>query len=114
MPPRGVKKGIKRARQYEEIRKSERKQGASESKAEEIAARTVNKAKARSGESRTASRTSTQDISSGRRGGKRSGSAGPRGRTRDQLYNEARQLGIEGRSKMDKGQLQRAIAGKKS
>jgi len=114
MPPRGVKKGTKRARQYEEIRKSERKQGASESKAEEIAARTVNKAKARSGESRTASRTSTQDISSGRRGGKRSGSSGPRGRTRDQLYNEARQLGIEGRSKMDKGQLQRAIAGKKS
>jgi hypothetical protein len=114
MPPRGVKKGTKRARQYEEIRKSERKQGASESKAEEIAARTVNKAKARSGESRTASRTSTQDISSGRRGGKRSGSSGPRGRTRDQLYNEARQLGIEGRSKMDKGQLQRSIAGKKS
>jgi hypothetical protein len=114
MPPRGVKKGTKRARQYEEIRKSERKQGASESKAEEIAARTVNKAKARSGESRTASRTSIKDISSGRRGGKRSGSSGPRGRTRDQLYNEARQLGIEGRSKMDKGQLQRAIAGKKS
>jgi hypothetical protein len=114
MPPRGVKKGTKRARQYEEIRKSERKQGASESKAEEIAARTVNKAKARSGESRTASRTSLKDISSGRRGGKRSGSSGPRGRTRDQLYNEARQLRIEGRSKMDKGQLQRAIAGKKS
>ena len=113
MPPRGVKKGTKRARQYEEIRKSERKQGASESKAEEIAARTVNKAKARAGESRTASRTSTKDISSGRRGGKRSGSSGPRGRTRDQLYNAARQLGIEGRSKMDKGQLQRAIAGKK-
>jgi hypothetical protein len=114
MPPRGVKKGTKRARQYEEIRKSERKQGASESKAEEIAARTVNKAKARSGESKTRSRTSTQDISSGHRGGKRSGRSGPRGRTRDQLYNEARQLGIDGRSKMDKGQLQRAIAGKKS
>jgi hypothetical protein len=114
MPPRGVKKGTKRARQYEAIRKSERKQGASESKAEEIAARTVNKAKARVGESRTRSRTSTHDISSGRRGGQRSGKAGPRGRTRDQLYNEARQLGIEGRSKMDKGQLQRAVAGKKS
>ena len=114
MPPRGVKKGTKRARQYEEIRKSERRQGASESKAEEIAARTVNKAKARAGESRTRSRTSVRDISSGKRGGERSGRSGPRGRTRDQLYNEARQLGIEGRSKMDKGQLQRAIAGKKS
>jgi hypothetical protein len=113
MPPRGVKKGSKRARQYEHIRKSEKRQGASEGKAEEIAARTVNKERARSGESRQRSRTSTQDISSGRRGGKRSGSSGPRGRTRDQLYNEARQLGIEGRSKMDKGQLQRAIAGKK-
>lgn len=114
MPPRGVKKGTKRARQYEEIRKSERKQGASESKAEEIAARTVNKARARAGESRTRSRTSLRDISSGERGGKRSGTSGPRGRTRDQLYNEARQLGIEGRSKMDKRQLQRAISGKKS
>ena len=114
MPPRGVKKGTKRARQYEEIRKSERRQGASESKAEEIAARTVNKAKARAGESRTRSRSSVKDISSGRRGGKRSGSSGPRGRTRDQLYNEARQLGIDGRSTMNKGQLQRAIAGKKS
>ena len=114
MPPRGVKKGTKRARQYEHIRKSEKKQGASESKAEEIAARTVNKERARAGESRQRSRTSTQDISSGRRGGKRSGSSGPRGRTRDQLYNEARQLGIDGRSKMSKSQLQRAVAGKKS
>ena len=114
MPPRGVKKGTKRARQYEHIRKSEREQGASEEKAEEIAARTVNKERARSGESRQRSRTSVRDISSGRRGGQRSGRRGPRGRTRDQLYNEARQLGIEGRSKMDKGQLQRAVAGKKS
>jgi hypothetical protein len=113
MPPRGVKKGSKRARQYEHIKRSEREQGASEDKAEEIAARTVNKERARSGESRRRSRTSTQDISSGRRGGKRSGRPGPRGRTRDQLYNEARQLGIEGRSKMSKGQLQRAVAGKK-
>jgi hypothetical protein len=113
MPPRGVKKGSKRARQYEHIRKSERRQGASEDKAEEIAARTVNKERARAGESRQRSRSSTQDISSGRRGGKRSGRSGPRGRTRDQLYNEARQLGIEGRSKMSKGQLQRAVAGKK-
>ena len=79
MPPRGVKPGTKRARQYEEIKKSERDQGASESRAEEIAARTVNKAKARSGESRTRSRTSTDDMSSGRRGGLRSGTTGPRG-----------------------------------
>ena len=74
----------------------------------------MNKDRARSGESRSRSRTSTRDISSGRRGGKRSGRAGPRGRTRDQLYNEARQLGIEGRSNMTKDQLQRAVAGKKS
>ena len=113
MPPRGVKKGTKRARQYEHVKASERQQGRSEERAEEIAARTVNKERARAGESRQASRTSTQDMSSGRRGGQRSGKAGPRGRTRDQLYNEARQLGIDGRSKMDKGQLQRAIAGKK-
>ena len=114
MPPRGVKKGTKRARQYEHIKKSQKEQGRSTSRAEEIAARTVQKERARSGESRTRSRTSTQDISSGRRGGKRSGASGPRGRTRDQLYNEARQLGIEGRSKMNKSQLQRAVAGKKS
>ena len=113
MPPRGVKKGTKRARQYEHIKKSQKEQGRSEARAEEVAARTVNKERARSGESRTASRTSTQDISSGRRGGKRSGTKGPRGRTRDQLYNEARQLGIAGRSKMSKAQLQRAVAGKK-
>jgi hypothetical protein len=114
MPPRGVKKGTKRARQYEHITESQKEQGRSESRAEEIAARTVNKERARAGESRQRSRTSTDDISSGRRGGQRSGKPGPRGRTRDQLYNEARQLGIDGRSKMDKGQLQRAIAGKKS
>jgi hypothetical protein len=114
MPPRGVKKGTKRARQYEHIKKSQKQQGSSESRAEEIAARTVNKAKARSGESRTRSRSSTQDISSGRRGGKRSGRSGPRGRTRDQLYNEAKSLGIEGRSRMNKAQLQRAVSAKKS
>jgi hypothetical protein len=113
MPPRGVKQGTKRARQYEHVKKSERQQGRSEARAEEIAARTVNKERARAGESRQSSRTSTQDISSGRRGGLRSGRPGPRGRTRDQLYNEARQLGIEGRSKMNKSQLQHAIAGKK-
>jgi hypothetical protein len=114
MPPRGVKPGSKRARQYEHIKDSQNEQGASESRAEEIAARTVNKERARSGESRTRSRTSTEDISSSRRGGQRSGTDRPKGRTRDQLYAEARSLGIEGRSSMNKHQLQRAIAGKKS
>src|SRR5215213_117115 len=113
MPPRGVKKGTKRGRQYEHVKKSEKSQGASEARAEEIAARTVNKERARSGESRTRSRTSVQDVSSGRRGGQRSGSPGPRGRTREQLYNEARQLGVEGRSNMNKAQLQRAVDNKK-
>ncbi len=108
MPPRGVKKGTKRARQYEHVKKSEKQAGRSESRAEEIAARTVNKEKARSGESRTRSRSSTDDISSGRRGGKRSGS-GPGGRTREQLYNEAKQLNISGRSKMNKKQLLAAV-----
>jgi hypothetical protein len=109
MPPRGVKKGTKRARQYEHIKKSERRQGAGERRAEEIAARTVNKERARAGESRTRSRTSVSDISSGRRGGRRSGTARSKGRTRDQLYNEARSLGVEGRSQMNKAQLQRAV-----
>src|SRR5438132_2730824 len=113
MPPRGVKKGTKRARQYEHIKGSERKRGVSEKRAEEIAARPVNKGRARSGESRSRSRTSISDISSGRRGGLRSGKAGPRGRTREQLYQEARRLGIEGRSSMNKRQLQRAVDGKK-
>src|SRR4051812_4118287 len=114
MPPRGVKKGTKRARQYENIKESEKRQGASEDRAEEIAARTVNKERARAGESRTRSRTSVRDISSGRRGGERSGTNRPKGRTRDQLYNEARKLGIEGRSNMNKAQLQRAVDRKKS
>ena len=113
MPPRGVKPGTKRARQYEEIKKSERDQGASESRAEEIAARTVNKAKARSGESRTRSRTSTDDMSSGRRGGLRSGTSRPKGRTREQLYEEAKHLGVDGRSKMNKEQLRKAVDAKK-
>jgi len=113
MPPRGIKQGTKRARQYEHVKKSEKQAGRSESRAEEIAARTVNKERARAGESRTKSRSSTDDISSGRRGGKRSGS-GPGGRTRDQLYSEAKNLGISGRSKMSKKQLQAAVAGKKS
>jgi hypothetical protein len=112
MPPRGIKKGTKRARQYEHVKRSEKQQGRSEDRAEEIAARTVNKERARSGESRQRSRTSTSDMSSGRRGGLRSGS-GPGGRTRDQLYNEAKQLGIEGRSRMNKRQLVSAINGKK-
>ncbi len=112
MPPRGVRKGSKRARQYEHIKDGALDGGASEGRAEEIAARTVNKERARSGESRERSRSSIEDISSGRRGGKRSGRPGPRGRTREQLYNEAKQLGIEGRSKMSKAQLQRAVAGK--
>ncbi|HXV95934.1 MAG TPA: hypothetical protein VD695_05245 [Gaiellaceae bacterium] len=114
MPPRGVKKGSKRARQYEHIKESAREQGASTDRAEEIAARTVNKARARAGESKTRSRTSTKDISSGRRGGLRSGTNRPKGRTKEQLYAEARKLGVEGRSKMTKAQLQRAVAGKKS
>jgi hypothetical protein len=113
MPPRGVAKGTKRARQYEHIKESQVEQGRSEDRAEEIAARTVNKERARAGESRERSRTSTQDISSGRRGGLRSGTNRTKGRTRDQLYNEARQLNIEGRSKMNKDQLQRAVDRKK-
>jgi hypothetical protein len=113
MPPRGVKKGTKRARQYERIKESQLDRGSSEGRAEEIAARTVNKEKARAGESRTRSRTSTEDISSGRRGGQRSGTNRHKGRTRDQLYNEARNLGIEGRSSMNKAQLQRAVDARK-
>jgi hypothetical protein len=113
MPPRGVQKGTKRARQYEHIKESQLDRGSSEGRAEEIAARTVNKEKARAGESRTRSRTSTQDMSSGRRGGQRSGTNRQKGRTRDQLYNEARNLGIEGRSSMNKAQLQRAVDARK-
>lgn len=113
MPPRGVKKDSRRGRQYQHIKDSERDSGASEKRAEEIAARTVNKARARSGESRSRARTSTQDISSGRRGGLRSGRPGPRGRTREQLYAEARGLGVEGRSKMNRAQLLRAVNAKK-
>ena len=114
MPPRGVKPGSKRARQYEHIKDSQQDQGTSESRAEEIAARTVNKERARSGESRSRSRTSTHDMSSSRRGGQRSGTDRPKGRTKEQLYAEAKNLGIEGRSSMNKRQLQRAVDGKKS
>jgi len=114
MPPRGVKKGTKRARQYEHVKESARRSGESLGNAKEIAARTVQKERARSGESRTRSRTSTRDMSSGQRGGQRSGRPGPRGPTRDQLYNEAKNLNVEGRSKMNKSQLQRAVSAKKS
>ena len=114
MPPRGIKKGTKRARQYEHVKRSQRSQGRSARRAKEIAARTVQKERARSGESRQRSRSSTRDISSGRRGGLRSGRRGPRGQTREQLYNQAKRLKIEGRSRMNKRQLQAAVNRKKS
>ncbi|MFD5748715.1 plasmid stabilization protein [Streptomyces sp. NPDC127033] len=98
----------KRERQYEHIKDSAKDRGQSDRRAREIAARTVNKERARAGESRTASRTSTQDISSSRRGGLRSHS-GAKGPTRDQLYNEARQRDIKGRSTMTKAQLSKAL-----
>ncbi len=98
----------KRERQYEHIKKGQMDQGRDEETAEEIASRTVNKERARSGESRTASRTSTEDISSGRRGGKRS-HTGSKGRTKEQLYEEARKKNVEGRSYMNKAQLARAV-----
>jgi hypothetical protein len=104
----------KRERQYEHIKKSAKQRGTGEDRAEEIAARTVNKERARAGEARQRSRSSTRDISSGRRGGQRSGRTGPRGRTREQLYNEAKQLRIAGRSRMTKAQLQRAVDRKKA
>ena len=99
----------KRERQYEHIKESAEEQGASTKRAKEIAARTVNKERARSGEAKTSSRSSREDISSGRRGGLRSGTDRPKGRTKEQLYNEARKLNIEGRSSMNKAQLQRAV-----
>jgi hypothetical protein len=105
--PRGS--SPKRERQYEHIKDSARERGESEKRATEIAARTVNKERARAGESRTASRTSTQDISSSRRGGLRPHS-GAGGRTRDQLYAEAKQRGVKGRSKMTKAQLEKALS----
>ena len=99
----------KRERQYEHIKEGLLDDGKPKKKAEEIAARTVNKERARSGEAKTSSRLSKNDISSGRRGGLRSGTDRPRGRTRDQLYEEAKDKGIEGRSKMNKEQLARAV-----
>ncbi|MDF5755157.1 hypothetical protein [Spongiactinospora sp. TRM90649] len=96
----------KRERQYEHIKESAEKRGTGEKRAKEIAARTVNKERARSGESKTASRTSTHDISSGRRGGLRTRAGG---RTRDQLYAEAKRKGVKGRSSMTKAQLEKAV-----
>jgi hypothetical protein len=98
----------KRDRQYEHIKAGLKKRGEDEDTAQEIAARTVNKERARAGEAREASRSSIEDISSGRRGGLRS-HRGPGGRTKEQLYNEARSRGIKGRSKMTKAQLERAV-----
>jgi hypothetical protein len=99
----------KRERQYEHVKESEQKQGRSTGRAKEIAARTVNKERARTGEAKESSRTSRRDLSSGRRGGLRSGTKRPKGRTKEQLYNEAKRMNIDGRSKMNKQQLQRAV-----
>jgi hypothetical protein len=98
----------KRERQYEHIKEGLEERGENEDTAEEIAARTVNKDRARAGEAATGSKLSTEDISSERRGGLRS-HRGPGGRTRDQLYNEAKERGIKGRSKMTKAELERAV-----
>jgi hypothetical protein len=109
MPPRGVRKGSKRGRQYEHVKRSQKQQGKSTRRAEEIAARTVQKERARSGESRTRSRTSTRGRSPSARGGQRSGTSRPKGRTREQLYEEAKKRNVRGRSRMTKAQLQRAV-----
>jgi hypothetical protein len=103
----------KRERQYEHIKDSAKSQGASTKRAKELAARTVNKERARSGEARTSSRSSRQDISSGRRGGLRSGTRRTKGQTKEQLYNQAKRLNIKGRSRMNKRQLLAAINRKK-
>ena len=108
MPKKSTEWSAKRERQYEHIKDGLTERGTSEDEAQEIAARTVNKERARAGEAKQASRTSTEDISSGRRGGLRS-HTGEGGRTRDQLYNEARRKGIEGRSSMSKDELERAV-----
>jgi hypothetical protein len=99
----------KRERQYEHIKEGAKASGTSTKRAKEIAARTVNKERARSGEARTSSRSSRTDMSSSRRGGMRSGTNRPKGRTKEQLYDEARRMNVEGRSKMNKQQLQRAV-----
>jgi hypothetical protein len=102
----------KRERQYEHIKESEKNQGRSTKRAKAIAAATVNKERARKGEAKSASRSSRSDISSGRRGGLRSRTNRPKGRTKEQLFNEAKRRNVKGRSKMNKTQLQRALAGK--
>jgi hypothetical protein len=102
----------KRERQYEHIKESAKEQGASTKRAKELAARTVNKERARTGEARTASPSSKRD-SSGRRGGLRSGTRRPRGQTKEQLYNQAKRLNIKGRSRMNKQQLLAAVNRKK-
>ena len=99
----------KRERQYKHIKQGEKKRGASTKRAKEFAARTVNKERARSGEARTSSRTSKREMSSSRRGGLRSGTSRQKGRTKEQLYSEAKRMNISGRSKMNKQQLQRAV-----
>jgi hypothetical protein len=114
MPPRGIRKGTKRARQHEHIQESQEERGVPERRASEIAARTVQKERARSGEARTSSRTSTDDLSSGRRGGRRSGTSREKGRTYDQIYAEARRMDVPGRSKMNKEELRRAVDGRKA
>ena len=103
----------KQDRKYEHIKDSLKERGTSTGKAKEIAARTVNKERAQRGQSKSASRSSVRDMPSSQRGGIRSGTNRPKGRTKEQLYNEARQMGIEGRSKMTKAQLQRAVDRKK-
>jgi hypothetical protein len=103
----------KQERKYEHIKDSVKSRGASTKRAKEIAARTIQKERAQKGQTKTASRSSVRDMSSSRRGGLRSGTARPKGRTKEQLYNEARQRGIKGRSKMTKAQLQRAVDRKK-
>jgi hypothetical protein len=104
----------KRERQYEHIKESEKKEGRSTKRAKEIAARTVNKERAQAGETKgRPSRTSTRDMSSGRRGGLRSGTNRPKGRTKEQLYNEAKRKNVPGRSRMNKQQLQRAVDARK-
>jgi hypothetical protein len=104
----------KRERQYEHIKEAEKKQGRSTKRAKEIAARTVNKERARKGETKgRASKTSTRDLSSGRRGGLRSGTQRTKGRTKEQLYNEAKRRNVPGRSTMTKAQLQRAVDARK-
>ncbi|MER5733517.1 plasmid stabilization protein [Streptomyces sp. NPDC002138] len=105
--PRGS--SPKRERQYEHIKESGEKRGMSEDRAKEMASRTVNKERARSGESKSANRGSTQGTSASGRGGQKSGSAGSSGRTKDELYEEAKKRGIEGRSTMNKQQLKSAL-----